>query len=111
MARFFGTVGFLRTEESDPENHPGVWTEVLTEREYYGDVFQNSRRSDSTGNIIDSPMINNRISIVADVYANENFGAMRYVRMYGSLWKITNVELQRPRIILTIGGLYNGPES
>lgn len=111
MARFYGTVGYLRSEESDPENHPGVWKEITEERNYYGDIYQNSRRNDQNGSIIDSPVINNRISIVADSYANEHIGAMKYVKIRGTLWKITNIELQRPRIILTIGGIYHGPES
>ena len=111
MARFHGAVGFLRTEEQDPENHPGVWIEVLAERTYYGDVLQNSRRWDQNGTLNESLVINNRISIVADSFANENIGAMRYVKLNGELWKITNVEVQRPRLILTIGGLYHEPES
>lgn len=111
MARFYGTVGYLRSEESDLENHPGVWKEITEERNYYGDIYQNSRRNDQNGSIIDSPVINNRISIVADSYANEHIGAMKYVKIRGTLWKITNIELQRPRIILTIGGIYHGPES
>lgn len=111
MARFYGMVGFLSTDERDYENHPGVWDEVITERPYYGDVFQNSRRWDQNGNINETLVINNRISIVADSYANEHMGAMRYVKMNGVLWKITNIEIQRPRLILTIGGIYNGPEN
>lgn len=111
MARFYGTIGFIKTDELDPENHPGVYTEVLKERSYYGDVYQNSRHWDQNGSINETLVVNNRISIVADDYANRNLGAMRYVKMNGERWKITNVEIQRPRLILTIGGIYNGPEN
>lgn len=111
MARFSGTIGFLRTEETDPENHPGVYVEVLKEKRYFGDVLSNSRRWDQNGTLNESLVINNRISIVADSFANENIGAMRYVKLNGELWKITNVEVQRPRLIITIGGLYHEPES
>lgn len=111
MARFHGKVGFLTTAEYDPEFHPGVWKEITVERTYYGDVYHNSRRWDQNGNVNETLVINNRISIVADNYAYENLGAMRYVEMKGVLWKITNVEIQRPRLILTIGGIYNGPEN
>lgn len=111
MARFYGNVGFLRTEETDPINRPGIWTEVLTERAYYGDVVRNARNWNQNGSLNDDLVINNTISIVADSFANENVGAMKYVEWKGSRWKITNVEIQRPRLILTIGGLYNGPES
>ena len=110
MARFSGMIGFLRTEETDPENHPGVWNEVLRERHYYGDVLSNSRRWDQNGNLNDNLVINNRISVVANRFAKDNLGAMKYVRWFGDTWKITNVEIQYPRIILTIGGQYHEPE-
>ena len=112
MARFHGAVGFIHTVETDPENHPSVWEEVATERNYYGDVMRNTRRWDPNGNGTNSNLvINNTISIVADSYADRNLGAMRYVKWHGDLWNITNIEVQRPRIILTIGGLYNGPDT
>jgi len=110
MARFSGTVGFLRTEETDPENHPGVWNEVLEEKRYFGDVLSNSRRWDQNGNFNDNLAVNNRISIVADSFARMNLGAMRFVRWLGDTWKITNAEIQYPRIILTLGGQYHEPE-
>lgn len=111
MARFSGNIGFLITEETDPVNHPGVWKEVIKERHYYGDVLSNSRRWDQNGNFNDNLVINNRISIVANAFARENFGAMKFVRWYGGIaWEITNAEIQYPRIILTIGGQYHEPE-
>lgn len=111
MARFHGKVGFIRTIEYDPVNHPGVWKEVTEERDYYGDVTKNSRRWDNvSGGTNENLVINNIVSIVADTFANENIGAMRYVRWRGETWEITNAEIQRPRIILTLGGLYNGPD-
>ena len=112
MARFYGAVGFQKTDETDPENRPGIWEPVLTERNYYGDVYRNSRRWDQNGSSPnDNLVLNNSISIVADTYAERNIGAMKYVRWRGERWAITNIEIQRPRLILTIGGLYNGPES
>ena len=112
MARFHGEVGFIQTIEYDPINHPSAWREVASEREYYGDVMRNTRRWDqNSSGTNENLVINNTISIVADSFANENLGAMRYVKWNGDLWNITNIELQRPRIILTIGGLYNGPDA
>ena len=110
MARFSGTVGFLQTVETDPENHPSVYTEVLTERQYYGDVLMHSRRWDQNGNLNENLAISNRISIVADKYARANVGSMRFVRWLGDTWKITNVEVQYPRLILSLGGQYHEPE-
>ena len=111
MARFHGVVGFIKTVETDPENHPSVWEEKKIERKYYGDVMRNTHRWDQNGTVNDNLVINNTISIVADSFATKNLGAMRYVEWQGVRWKITNVEVQRPRLILTIGGIYNGPES
>lgn len=112
MARFHGQVGFLFTEEEDPDNHPGVWVEKFKERNYYGDVFSNSMRWDQNGTSInDNLVINHRISVVADHYIHQHLGAMRYVRWKGVPWKITNVELQYPRVTLTIGGEYHEPEN
>lgn len=110
MARFYGEIGFLRTVEEDPENRPGIWVEKLTKRKYYGDVLSNSRRWDQNGNLNDNLVINNRFSIVADSFVKNNIGAMKYVRWQGVNWKITNAEIQYPRIILTIGGEYHEPE-
>ena len=110
MARFSGTVGYLKTMETDPDNHPGVYKEVLIERRYYGDVLSNSRKWDQNGNYLnDNLAINNRISIVADRFARENLGAMRFVRWIGDTWKVSNAEIQYPRIILTLGGQYHEP--
>ena len=103
MAKFYGVIGYAETKETAP----GVWREVITERSYYGDVIRNTRRWESSEHLNDDLNVNNLISIVADAYANENFFAMRYITWMGSKWKVTNVEVQRPRLILTIGGLYN----
>lgn len=111
MARFYGEIGFVRTEERDPENHPGKYDAIISERPYYGDIMRNSRRWDQNSNAVnDNLVLNNTISIVADDFANRYVGAMKYVRWRGERWQITNIEIQRPRLILTIGGVYNGPE-
>lgn len=104
MAKFYGPIGFAITTETSA----GVWTEVIKEYNYIGDVIRNTRRLEPGENLNDNLTINNSISIVADPFANQNFHAMRYVKWMGASWKITNVEVQRPRLLLTIGGVYNG---
>lgn len=104
MAKFYGNVGYIETVEVEP----GCWEEQTIERPYYGDLIRNTSRYQSSGGVNDNISINNNISIVADPYANENFQHMRYVVFMGTKWKITNVEIQYPRIILTLGGVYNG---
>lgn len=104
MAKWYGNIGYATTIETEP----GLWEEGITERPYYGDLIRNTRRLQNSGGINDDINLSNEISIVADPYANQNFYAMRYVDFDGAKWKITSVEVQYPRLILSIGGLYNG---
>lgn len=105
MAKYHGKVGFVTFAEI----RPGVDREVPVEREYYGDVLRNTKRWENGAQVNDNLQINNQISIVADAYANQNLFAIRYVSWMGALWKVTNVDVQHPRLILTVGGVYNGP--
>lgn len=102
MAKFFGEIGYVTLVESSP----GVWTEEVTKRHYYGDIIRNTRRLQSTSQLNDDINVANEISIIADPFANENFHAMRYVEFMGAKWKISTVEVQYPRLILTLGGVY-----
>lgn len=105
MAKFYGKIGYVETKEASP----GVWKEVPSERKYTGDVIRVTSRIQKSENLNDNLNLDNRLSIIADPFAYQNFHAMRYVQWMGALWKITSVEVQRPRLILTIGGVYNGP--
>ena len=104
MAKFYCLIGFAKIEETSP----GVFEEKITERTYYGDVGRNSRKLQSSDSVNDNLNVANEISIIADPYANDNFFSMRYVVFMGSKWKVTDVAVQFPRLILTIGGVYNG---
>ena len=106
MAKYFGKIGYAEQVETAP----GVWEEQITERQYYGDVVRNIRKLEYSGDINDNINVSMEISIVADPYAIQNFHAMRYVEFMGSLWKITSVEVNYPRLILSIGGVYNGQQ-
>ena len=107
MAKYFGKIGYAEQVETAP----GVWEEQITERQYYGDVVRNIRKLESSGDINDNINVSMEISIVADPYAIQNFHAMRYVEFMGSLWKITGVEVNYPRLILSIEGVYNGQQA
>ena len=104
MAKFYGKIGFV----SPAEVEPGIWEEQIVELQYYGDLTRNTSRFQPSGGVNDNITVSNNISIIADPYANENFQYMRYVEFMGAKWKITNAEVQYPRIILTVGGVYNG---
>jgi hypothetical protein len=106
MAKFYGKVGYGENVETEP----GVWKDVITEVTYMGDVIRNSRQMYDGSKVNDDLTVNNSISIVADAYANEHFFAIRYVGWAGSLWDVTDVEVQAPRLILRLGGVYSGPK-
>ena len=104
MAKYYGKIGFAESVESAT----GVHVEKIVERNYYGELVRNSRRLQSANQLNDNINISNEISIVADPYADKNFHMMRYIEFMGTKWKISNVEVQPPRLILTAGGVWNG---
>lgn len=105
MAKFYGKIGYIDTVETSP----GVWEEQITERNYYGDVIRNTRRLQTADKLNDDINISNEFSIVADPYAMNHFYSMKYIEFMGAKWKISNVDASTyPRLILSVGGLYNG---
>lgn len=105
MAKYHGKVGFV----TFPEMVPGRNVETPVEREYFGDVLRNSKRWSNGSDVNPDLTINNQISIVADQYARDNLFAIRYVSWMGTRWSISNVDVQYPRLILTLGDVYDGP--
>lgn len=104
MSKFYGKVGYVRTEEA----RPGIIVEIPSERAYYGDVINISSKWDTNGRVNEDITVTNKISILADPYAYEHFSQLRYVEYMGAKWKITSISVERPRLVLTLGGLYNG---
>ena len=111
MAKFHGVIGYVETLETEP----GIWEEQITERPYDGDLTRNTTRSQNSDGVNKDINIANDISIVADPYATEHFFAIRYVKFYmpklGGAWQVSNVEVKSPRLILTVGGVYNGEQA
>ena len=105
MARFHGEVGY----GTPTETAPGVWEDVIDEQQYTGDVIKNTRRLEAGEGVNDNITVGNSISIVADQFAIDNFSKIKYVRWMGAVWIVTNVEVRSPRLILALGGVYNGP--
>ena len=105
MNRFYGPIGFTF---GTIETSPGVWDDVITVRNYYGDVMKRRVNWTKGDSLNDNIKINNQISILADEYAEENAYAMKWVMWKGVKWKVESIEFERPRIILTIGDIYNG---
>jgi hypothetical protein len=104
MARFHGRVGYGETVETAP----GVHEDSIVEHSYFGDVIRNARNLNEGENLNFDLSVQNSISIVADAYANEHFFAIRYVEWAGTLWTVTSVEVQSPRLLLRLGEVYNG---
>jgi len=104
MAKFCGKIGYVKPVEVEP----GLWEAQVTERLYYGDITRATTQHQPSGGVNDNINISNNISVVADPYANENVQYLSYVEIMGTKWKITNAEIQYPRLLLTVGGVYNG---
>lgn len=107
MARFYGEVGYGDTVENPAGS--GVWVDEITEVAYFGDVIRNTRKLDSGEKLNDDISVSNSISIVADDRAINHFFKIKYVRWAGVLWTVTNVEVKSPRLVLSLGSVYNGP--
>ncbi len=107
MGMFYGPIGFVETVEN-PEGS-GIWVEIPVERNYRGDIQRNTKRWDNSDSVNPNLNISNTISIVADPYFSNHLNNVRYLKWLGGYWSITNVDVEFPRLILSIGGVYNGP--
>lgn len=105
MTKFHGKIGYGNTVEATP----GVHADEIVEHYYYGEVIRNSRQLREGENLNQDLTIGNSISIVGNAYALEHSFAIRYVEWAGELWTVVDVEIQRPRLILRLGEVYNGP--
>lgn len=105
MNRFYGKVGYGATVETSP----GVHEDVITEFSYIGDVVRNSLKFREGESVNNDLSVSNSISIIADAYANEHFFGIRYVVWAGAYWSVSEIEVQSPRLLLRLGGVYNGP--
>ena len=104
MAKWFGTIGFGNTVETKP----GIWEDVITECEYYGETSNTVGRPQTIDKVNDNIKINNTLSIVADPFAFQNFHSIKYATYEGIKWKVSAVEVQYPHLILSMGEVYNG---
>lgn len=104
--RFYGAIGYAVTQETSPD----IWEESIQEVYYRGDVRRVTRRLVSGEKVNDDINISNEISILADAFALQNFQNIRYVKWNDVKWKVSSITVDRPRMTLEIGGLYNGTE-
>lgn len=109
MARFFGAVGYGDPVEDPPGS--GVFDDRVTEKEYYGDIIRNTRSLEQGDHVNANIVVGNSISVLADEHATQFFHKIKYVRWEGVYWTVTNVEVRAPRLILSLGEVYNGPKA
>lgn len=106
MNRFFGKVGYAERVQV----RPGRWEDKIIEREFFGELVQKRYRNQSVPDQVhDDIRLNTDVEIIADAYLLENFSKIKYVCYGGGRWMVTGIEVDHPRIRLTLGGLYNGP--
>lgn len=108
--KFSGRVGFW---VKDVETKPGVYKNRTIEKVYTGDVLKNVRNFQTAENQQnDNLRVNNRLSIISDLYMQQNWSSIKYVLWNGVKWKVSSVDVgSYPRVILELGGVYNGKTS
>jgi hypothetical protein len=104
MAKFYGVIGYAIQAETSP----GVWENQVIEKSYRGDILLSQQRWQKSEKANNDLSLDNSISVIADVYAYINSGFMKYIVLHGQKWSINSLAISRPRIVLQIGGLYNG---
>lgn len=108
MNKWFGAIGFA---EESKETAPSVYEEEIVERKYYGDIKKNNRKLSVSDSVNGDISVSNQLSIIADPYAQSHFYSIRYVTFCGTKWTVSNVDVEYPRLILTLGGVWNGQTS
>lgn len=108
MNRFYGTVGFVSTEES--ASSPGVFVEKVVEKRYYGEFLSGGYRRDDNQAINPNIQLSNRVSLLTDPYAFKNASYIAYVSIVGTKWAVSSIEYQGKRLICTFKGIYEGGE-
>lgn len=107
MSKWFGKIAFA----TQVEYEPGCWEDQVVERPYYGDVISNRWKRENSGGVNDNINLSNQISIIADPYVLYHYSTIAYVEYMGTKWKVTDVEVQFPRLILNVGGVWHGNTS
>ena len=107
MAKFRGVIGYVKSKETAP----GVWTDKVTKRTKTIEIVRNMSNWQTGESANDNLKLNNQFSTLADPYAQQNFSDIKYVEFKGTKWKVTSVEPKRPRLILQLGGVWNGDQN
>ena len=104
MPKYYGSLGI----STQVETSPGVWKPAIVDHPVYGDFVRDNRNNLKSEQVNDNVKINNQISIVMDPYVMENYSSIVYITYIGAKWRISTVEVKYPRLLLSMGELYNG---
>lgn len=105
--KYYGKIGFAVSEEKIVDGkHTGVWNQTITERDYYGELSKPVNKWSTGSGVNDDASFSTQLSIVSDPFAVNNFHSIKYATYGGVKWKVSAVEIMRPRLLLTLGGEY-----
>lgn len=104
MTKYAGLVGYVVQEQTAPS----VWTPVETPKRMKGDIIRQSASTQNDDKVNSDITLNHRVSLIGDAYAFSSYFNIRWIEIDGHKWEVTNVEVQRPRIIVSLGGPWNG---
>lgn len=105
MNKWAGVIGFAINAETTP----GVWEDSITEKTYVGDIIDVRVRRNTTQDINDNINLSAKISVVMNPYLRDHLDKLRYLTYFGSCWKISDISVEFPRLVISLGGVYNGP--
>lgn len=106
MARAAVIIGSSKPMTEVPDD--GIARDEYVERKFRATVTRLNNNMVSSGDVIDNLKMDMNFQIKMDKWTYENFQWLRYLVYNGAKWKITNVQVQRPNMIVQVGGIFNG---
>lgn len=104
--KYSGLAGF---EKKHNEVRPGVLQNQIKEVRIKGDVINYGHSLNPTqGSDQQDVHIRNRLSIVMNPYLRDNFSSLVYVIFMNVKWEVSSFTINGPRVIIDLGGVYNG---
>lgn len=105
MAKYHGMIGYAVAVDRGN----GIFEEEMTEHPAFGDLTRWSKHDEAGSSVNDDIRLQNDISIIMDPFSTQNYSRIRYATFMGERWKVSSVTVERPRLTLSMGGVYNGP--
>lgn len=102
MAKYSGKIGY----GADVESAPGVYKTDIIEKDAIGDIYKNTVNVKDGNGINEEISLGMKISVFVDL-STSDYSKIKYATHLGTKWKVTSVEPQFPRLVLTMGGVYN----